>query len=191
MKKGTGAFLFCCLMVLFMQFCFAEDVIELNSQEDDSEKPSISEYGVEYDSILKLQFLASKWVHVMVDVKDFSNITFSKEDLNEEFEEKINERKNILSNLSDSVLLTLSNDEFKLGGKLTSGRAFYGNITKEGFDKLLKDERVRKIYAKKEIWLNSMGDIENVMIYVAPIILIIVLIILLIKLKKRKWKIKK
>jgi len=51
-------------------------------------------------------------------------------------------------------LASLSEEEFQLDDKLTSGRGFYGNITKEGFDKLLQDNRVRKIYAKGKLHAN-------------------------------------
>ena len=139
-----------------------------------AEGVGVSNKGVKYDSEIldnfnftdiekesfiegSLNSIDSKeagWVHVMVDVKDTTNIIFSKEDLKKNFKEKVNKRKMRLSNSSDLILLTLSKNEFQLDGKLISGRGFYGNITIKGFKKLLKDERVKKIYAKKEIYLH-------------------------------------
>ena len=141
----------------------------------------------EYDSELISQFLVSEWVQVTIKIHDDVNITIPKKDA-VNFESKINERTMILNNISESILLTLFESEFQLEGKLISGRGFYGNITKEGFDKLLKDERVKKIYAEKEIWLNSSTIVKKTIIYVTSALLIVVVIILIIKLnKKRKW----
>ena len=49
----------------------------------------------------------------------------------------------------DEVLATLSETEFKLEGKFPNGRGFYGNITKEGFDKLIKNSDVKMIYLER------------------------------------------
>ncbi len=110
---------------------------------------------VEYDKKLIVQFLVNKWVHITIKIHDVSNITISKDDSIEVQTTKDNERISILNNISDSILLTFSEDEFKLEGKFPIGNGFYGDITKEGFEKLLKDSRVKKIYAEKHITLHS------------------------------------
>jgi len=114
----------------------------------------VSDTGVEYDSELIEQFLVSKWVHVTIDVKDFSNITISKEDSVAVQTTKDSQRWDIYRNTSQSVLSILSENEFQLKRKSEWGRSFSGNITKEGFEKLLKDDRVKKIYAEKEIHIS-------------------------------------
>jgi len=117
-----------------------------------AEGVGISDYNVSYDSELIGQFFLSDWVHVTVDVKDFSNIIIDyKEDSVEVQTIKDNQRWDTYRNTSDSVLSTLSENEFQLKQKSEFGSFFSGNITKEGFEKLLKDERVKKIYAKKYI----------------------------------------
>ena len=111
---------------------------------------------VKYDSELIEQFEQfpfDRWVHVMVDVKDFSNITIDNKDSIEVQTIKDNLRWSIYKNTSEAVLSTLSENEFRLKSKSEWGTFFSGNITKEGFRKLLKDERVRKIYAKKKVKL--------------------------------------
>jgi hypothetical protein len=155
----------------------------------------VSDSGVEYDSELIGQFLISKWVHVTVDIKDFSNITIPNKN-SFDFESKINERWNVYRNTLESVLSTLPEEEFQLKMKSEFGTFFSGNITKEGFDKLLNDERVRKIYAKKYIIGQSVINVKNIGFYLIPVILIVILTILLIKLNKKrgfcvrllKWK---
>jgi len=52
--------------------------------------------------------------------------------------------------LSDIDGLSIAEaEEFILEGKFPLNNGFYGKITKEGFDKLLEDSRIRKIYAEK------------------------------------------
>lgn len=127
----------------------------------------VSEVGVEYDSELMGQFLVNKWVHVIVKIHDATNITVLKKDLIEVQESKDDERKAVLDNISDSVLLALSENEFQLEGKFPIGNGFYGNITKEGFDKLLKDKRVRKIYSEKELSL-SLSESASLITWIYP-----------------------
>ena len=186
----SGMFVLVGFFVL-LGFVGAEDVIELNTL-DNNPTIGVSDGGVEYDGELIGQFFLSKWIHVMVDAKDFSNITINyKEDSVEIQTMKDNQRWEIYRNTSNAVLSTLSKDEFRLKQKSEFGVFFSGNITKEGFDKLLNDTRVRKIYAKKNWKAYSGSIIKSFFIYVVPIILLISLIIALIKLKKKKWKVKR
>jgi len=59
----------------------------------------------------------------------------------------------------DDVLASLPEQEFKLDGKFQSGRGFYGNITKEGFDILINNSDVRSIYLSGFSYV--VGDDEN------------------------------
>lgn len=112
-----------------------------------------SDSGVQYDKEILGQFLISDWVHVTIKVHDFSNIIIDyQEDSVEVQTEKDNQRWDVYRNTSESVLSTLSEEEFQLKSKSEFGRSFSGNITKEGFDKLLQDERVKHIYSDKEIY---------------------------------------
>ncbi len=52
--------------------------------------------------------------------------------------------------LVNSLLSNLSESEFKLKETLLGGEGFAGNITKEGFDKLINSQDVRLIYLNKD-----------------------------------------
>ena len=119
--------------VILLGMLFLLGIVFINSV-----SAGVSNEGVEYDSEIKILFLVIGKVPVIIDIKDVSNIIISKEDSPEEFEFKIEQRTKILSEISNSVLSTLSEKEFILDDKLISGRGFYGSITKEGFEKLLK-----------------------------------------------------
>src|SRR4030042_2467913 len=157
----------------------------------------ISNKGVEFDEELSSNFnltnteknsflngnlknISSKgvnWVYISVNVKDFSGITIDyKKDSVGIQTIKDNQRWNVYRNTSKAILSTLSNDEFKLERLSEWGRSFAGNITQEGFDKLLKDSRVEKIYAKKNFQLFSANFFQGSTIYI--LLLIILLIIL-------------
>jgi hypothetical protein len=150
----------------------------------------ISNAGVQYDSELIGQFLLNNWVHVTVDIKDTSGITIPNRN-SPDFESKIKQRTLIMTTINEAVLSTLSENEFKLKTQSEFGGFFSGNITKEGFDRLLKDERVDHIYAEKKFVLYNSIFSKNFYISIIPILLLIILIILLFKLKKRKWELKK
>ena len=177
---------------------------------EDNPLVGISEKGVNYDKkildnfnftdtekdyfikgdLSKIHSEGIEWVHVTVDIKDTANIIIPHR-TNPDFESKIQQRTEILSEISGSILSTLLEGEFQLEGELISGRGFYGNITKEGFNKLLNDERVKKIYADKEIYGQSGTIARSFSIYILPMILLVILIIFLTKLKKELWKTKK
>jgi hypothetical protein len=161
-----------------------------SSPNDINPTEGISDRGIQYDKELIGQFLLNKWVHVTVDIKDTSNITIPNRN-SPDFESRLQQRNKIMIEKTDAVLSTLSKDEFQLKMKSEFGGFFAGNITKEGFEKLLNDERVKKVYAKKEFQLLFGAIAKNLIIPLALIILLVVLIIILIKLKKRRWRIKK
>jgi hypothetical protein len=143
--------------------------------------------NVSYDSELIGQFFLSDWVHVTIKINDNTNISIQDTDSVAVQKQKDDMHFALLNNTSNLILLSLSKNEFQLEGIFPWGNGFYGNITKKGFDKLLNDTRVKKIYADKEITNASAGTIvKNLAPYLIILILLIVLIIVLIKLKKRK-----
>ena len=140
------------LSIFFISLVSAEKINDINPLE------GISDKGIKYDkeildnfnltNIEKDYFIKGDlkkfpkkeidWVHVMVKVKDFSNITIPHR-TSPDFESKKDERWEIYRETSDTVLSTLSPDEFRLKSKSEFGRSFSGNITKKGFDKLLDE----------------------------------------------------
>ena len=104
----------------------------------------VSDANVSYESEIVDGFEDSGLVSVIVEIKDITNITISRNDPVELQNMKDEERKKILSNITNSVLLTLSEDEFKIRNK--ESHFFSGNITEKGFDKLILDERIGNIY---------------------------------------------
>jgi hypothetical protein len=144
--------------------------------------------NVSYDSELIGQFLLSDWVHVTVNVKDFSGITINYENDSVEVQTiKDSQRWDVYRNTSEAILSALSNEEFRLERKSEWGNGFSGNITKKGFDKLLNDTRIRKIYADKKITNASVGTVvKNLAPYLIIIILIGVLTVIFIKIKNKK-----
>jgi len=153
-----------------------------------------SDEGVEYDDELLVQFLINDWVYVTIDVKDFSNVTIDyKKDSIEIQKIKDTRRWETYKETSEAILSTLSMGEFQLRRKSEFGTSITGNITKKGFDKLLEDQRVRKIYAKKEFRqfgsFSSNGFSPVLIIVILVLIIISALIIKLLKLNRRKlWK---
>ncbi len=153
-----------------------------------------SDTGVEYDNKINALFLVMDEVPVIVKVKDTTNIIISKSDTIEVQEVKDRERKSILNMTSNSVLATLSEENFQLDGKLVSGRGFYGNITKEGFNKLLKDTRVKKIHDNTIKGRELVGGSNKTpiqFIFVSLLIILFILLVLLLIILVRKGKSKK
>jgi len=73
------------------------------------------------------------WVHISVDVRDTSNVIISyKEDSIEVQEMKDRQKEEIIGGIIDSVLSTLSEDEFKVKNTRVGFSGFSGNITEEG-----------------------------------------------------------
>ena len=153
----------------------------------------ISNANVSYDSNLLKAFEGAKWVSIFVSIKDTSGITISKEDSIDIQRSKDLKRNTMLISITDNILSNLSDQEFQLKSKSEFGGFFAGNITREGFEKLLNEGRV------KEIGDNSIkGHINFIVnihrgsiVYVILALLIIISFFILIKLKKRKWKRKK
>jgi len=93
----------------------------------------------------------NEWVYVTIYVKDFSNVAidYNKDSMDTQIT-KDNQKWIVYRATSETILSTLSMDEFQLRRKSNFGISISGNITKRGLAKLLEDQRVRKIYAKKE-----------------------------------------
>jgi hypothetical protein len=102
----------------------------------------------------------------------------------------------------DKVLTTLTEKEFELEGKFPNGRGFHGSITKEGFDKLIKNPDVKMIYLERISHVTDGDDIEEIELgiieeedktflwsLIIPIIIIFIIILyLVISNKKEKPK---
>ncbi len=101
-----------------------------------------SNYTAEYDPEILDAFDNKTWVSVLVRLADNSNITIT--GTKEERRAISRQRDEWFKPVIDEVLATLSETEFKLSSKRFDG--FSGEITKEGFTKLLKDERVGVIH---------------------------------------------
>ena len=94
-----------------------------------------------------MKLLTNKWMPVVIKIKDTSNINIDYQKDSVELQlKKDAQKKEFLGKITQDILSTLSEDEFQLGDIFSYKNGFYGNITKEGFDKLLTDERVRKVY---------------------------------------------
>ena len=166
------------ILSITIALCFIIFFHLVNAQTSDS--------GVQYDNELNSQFSVNKWIPVTIKIKDITNITPLKSDSIEVQESKDFERKAILNNITDSILLTLSEDEFQLEGKFPLGNGFYGNITKQGFEKLLGDERIKNIYANKEGWLNSKISLQEFLLGIIILMFMLMLTVLLIKSNKKR-----
>ena len=181
-------------IILILGIIFLISIIRINlitlNTEMVSAQTLTSSINVSYDTELKTQFLLSDWVHITVKIRDNTNISISQNDSIEIQKQKDELRSSILSDISDSILSNLSKNEFELGGKFPIGNGFYGNITPEGFNKLLRDPRVEHIYAEKNLQINSTLLGKNLIIYILPIILVTILVIILL-IRIKKWKRKK
>jgi hypothetical protein len=148
----------------------------------------VSDSGVGYDSEISSKFLFSKWVNIMIKVNDFSNVTIDYgEDSIETQEMKDNQMWEIYRQTSDNILSNLSEEEFILEERSEFGIFIVGEITQEGFNKLLNDTRVKHIYAEKEGWQSSISNHTSI-IFVFFVLIFIFLIILILKLRKNGYK---
>ncbi len=99
--------------------------------------------------------------------------------------------------LVNSLLSNLSESEFKLKETLLGGEGFAGNITKEGFDKLINSQDVRLIYLNKD-WhvlknemrdrnnLNKIFNSDNQGIIISVLIILLIIVFYIIFHKKRQ-----
>ena len=91
------------------------------------------------------------WIDVIIKVKDFSNITISGKDSIEIQKVKDQQRNKIFNDVTNSILLTLSEEDFRYKDRTISGRTFFGYVTEEGFNKLLNNSNIRAIYLEEYI----------------------------------------
>ncbi|NQV09120.1 hypothetical protein HQ529_04675 [Candidatus Woesearchaeota archaeon] len=124
----------------------------------------ISEAGVEYDSesidaFNNLTFAEENmwhnatnyqtldiigdevWLRVMIRLKDNSGIEIV--GTREERRKLINEKEEWFEPVIDDVLGTLSEEDMKIAGKSSDG--FDGLISRQGLEKLIRDEKVKEI----------------------------------------------
>lgn len=122
------------LVICFVVFFL---LIIISSLQVVSAELLVSDVGVEYESDILDVLDSSEWVGVIVNIP-FSNLSL----LN-----------SILSNLTDS--------EFKLKKILLGDDAFAGNITREGFNKLINNSNIRTIYLNRIAHVIGNGAIED------------------------------
>ena len=155
----------------------------------------VSDTGVIYDSEIWDSFRKYPLVDVIIKVKDFSNITISSKDSQEVQISKDKQRNEIFNNITDSVLLTLSKDEFIYKDRTISGRTSFGYITEKGFNKLLNNSNVKAIYIEKYIPLFGEDKLRlpyevnyKFFFIVISIILIVIIFVIYFIIKKIKKK---
>ena len=146
----------------------------------------ISDSEVKYDSEVFEILKSSKWAPIIVEVKDITNVSVSYKDSVEVQEAKDKERKIILENITDSILSTLSKDEFILKRKSLLGDGFSGNITKEGFEKLLTNPNVKKVYFSGTSYMVTTARIKNIFADIIKIIFVMSIILIIYRLIKNK-----
>ena len=81
------------------------------------------------------------WVDVIIDIKDLSDITISSKDSMEIQIEKDKQRSEFFNNVTESILATFSEEEFRYKDKMD--RTIFGYVTQEGFNKLLSNPNVK------------------------------------------------
>lgn len=98
-----------------------------------------SEVGVQYDSEISDAFQKNQsWVRVLVRLEDNSGLS----------DTSINEKNEWFKPVIDNVINSFSDEELNVDDFRSDG--FEGWVTKEGFDKLIKDNRIRAIISSPE-----------------------------------------
>ncbi len=91
-------------------------------------------------------FENSTWVEIMVGIRDNTGINISQSDTKEQQTAKKMAKKAIFDPIIDAILSNLTEEEFNLKVRFLSGSQFYGEITKEGFDKISNNSNIAEIY---------------------------------------------
>jgi len=162
---------------------------------------SYSEKGVQYEKKILNELENSKWIDVIIKVKDFSNITISGKDSIEIQKVKDQQRNKIFNDVTNSILLTLSEEDFRYKDRTISGRTFFGYVTEEGFNKLLNNSNIRAIYLEEYITLLGKDKIglayeegyrfklsQVILSIVALIIMALIIYFIIKRLKKENGK---
>jgi len=143
-----------------------------------AETTLISDAGVEYEVEVLEKLNKTEWIPVIIEIY-FENST-----------------------IIDQVLSNLLESEFKLKKKLLGNDALVGNITKEGFNKVLNNPNVRLIYLSRIAQIHPGNEIEdekvgvleeeeikikriNLWLVILPILAILLVVIYLIFHKKK------
>jgi len=134
---------------LFIIFLLLLSFLFISAAEDFG----VSEKGVKYDKAIVSNFNKNisnnkslEFIPVIIKIKDTSNIFITKNDSIEIQNTKDKRRKEILDDISNSVLSSLSKENFQLEGMFSLGNGFYGEVNRKGFEELLGDNRIEKIY---------------------------------------------
>ena len=133
--------LFITLLSINLSSAQEQDIVAQLLQ-NSTDKTSVFYNSIEIETDVLKQLNKTKWVEVSVRLRDTSGIIIT--GTKEERIELSKQRDEWFEPFIDKVLITLSEDEFKLIRESTDG--FSGSIAKKGLDKLIKDERVEAVY---------------------------------------------
>ena len=112
-------------------------------------------HSLEYDSsiIKKFEEENQTWVWVIVSLKDDSNIVL---DGTQEERKNLSRQKSIwFEGKIEEIINSLFDEEFEPTG--SNDRGFSGKITREGFDKLINDSRIKDVYLNTEVQATDSG----------------------------------
>lgn len=99
-----------------------------------------------YETRILEELGKSEWVPVIVDLNDEHNLAINYTDPEEKRIAVMEQKKKINEITIESVLLTLSNEDFRLRQKYLGDNGFSGDISNQGFAKLTKEHKVKMIY---------------------------------------------
>ncbi len=156
-----------------------------------SSQIELSEKKVKYDT--KIEDLLKTQPTVFVNINLRANIisNYSNSIKSPEHQFYVKDVQMQIDRVQNEVIPYLSNDEFSLRRASESFPSFDGNITKKGFEKLLKDPRIESITLVKETHVSGldasfMGDGNKVLFLVLVAFFIVFLVLIFLVLKKGK-----
>ncbi len=137
------------ILILFSSFALAEILV--------------SDSGVTYDSKIESLFESQKWVHVSVNLNANISSNYSGSIKNREESEKyLEDIKSQVKEAQNKVLPLLSENEFRVRYVFELTPTFSGNITKEGFDKLVNNLDVNEIGLVERASVNDVIYSEKI-----------------------------
>lgn len=147
MGKTFISFILLALVVILISFVSAQDNTTIGTSGPVGLGGGTVKNNETNNTILSIDpeiygaFNESEWVSVIVRLEDKSgiNVTGTKQ----ERRELLRQRDEWFKPVIDEVLAILNENEFKLQAKLSTG--FGGEITREGFDKLVNNSVVERI----------------------------------------------
>lgn len=120
-----------------------EDEITNNNGNEETTQGTSEEIMI--DPEIEEAFKTEIKVKVLIRIRDTTGIVVSAKDSVEKQTENDMKRKEIFDAKIDAILQLLSENEFEFQRRFISGKAFYGIITKEGFEKIKENSDVVQI----------------------------------------------